>query len=161
MQVGYYVRIEYDTPELNDAPPDPPVRERLTRTIAADQPRVTRYQINWGAQQTATASDGSAMAAEAEAGASTAAMAEAHAMAGGDDAMMDEVAMAAQGAASTPPPAMGALGAVERLMAEGAIAGADGKAAAQIGTDYLGGAEGMRLDANVPPMPMQPIAGMP
>ena len=41
------MRAEYDTPELNESPPDPPIYERLVRNILADKPRVTRYQIDW------------------------------------------------------------------------------------------------------------------
>jgi len=47
IRIGYYVNTEYDTPELNDAPPEQPLYERLVRNILAEKPRVTRYQIDW------------------------------------------------------------------------------------------------------------------
>ena len=47
IRVGYYVSTEYDTPELNEAPPETPQYDRIMRNILADKPRVTRYQIDW------------------------------------------------------------------------------------------------------------------
>jgi len=47
IRVGYYVNSEYDCLELNEAPPEQPMLERIVRNILADQPRVTRYQIDW------------------------------------------------------------------------------------------------------------------
>lgn len=47
IRVGYYVNTEYDSPELNESPPEVPQYERLVRNILADKPRVTRYQIDW------------------------------------------------------------------------------------------------------------------
>jgi len=47
IRVGYYVNTEYDTPELNEMPPEAPLYDRLIRNILADKPRVTRYQIDW------------------------------------------------------------------------------------------------------------------
>ena len=38
---------QYDSPELNDMPPEQPAYDRLVRNILADKPRVTRYQIDW------------------------------------------------------------------------------------------------------------------
>ena len=49
IRVGYYVSNEYDTPELNEEPPEHPIYERLVRNILSDKPRVTRYQIDWAA----------------------------------------------------------------------------------------------------------------
>ncbi len=46
-RVGYYVNNEYDDPELKDNPPAEPQFNKLVRTIAADQPRVTKFKINW------------------------------------------------------------------------------------------------------------------
>ena len=46
-EAGYYVNNEYDAPELNESPPEPPLHDRLVRTILAEKPRVTRYQIDW------------------------------------------------------------------------------------------------------------------
>ena len=47
IRVGYYVNNEYDTPELNEEPPQQPLYDRLVRNILADKPRVTRYNISW------------------------------------------------------------------------------------------------------------------
>merc|ERR1711998_323775 len=47
IRVGYYVNSEYDSPELNESPPENPIYERIQRNILADKPRVTRYQIDW------------------------------------------------------------------------------------------------------------------
>jgi histone chaperone ASF1 len=43
LRVGYYVNIEYDTPELNENPPPRPEISRLTRHILAEKPRVTKF----------------------------------------------------------------------------------------------------------------------
>ena len=47
IRIGYYVNSEYDCLELNEAPPEYPIYERIVRNILADKPRVTRYQIDW------------------------------------------------------------------------------------------------------------------
>ncbi len=47
LRVGYYVNIEYDTPEMNENPPTRPDIARLTRHILAEKPRVTKFQIDW------------------------------------------------------------------------------------------------------------------
>jgi len=47
LRVGYYVNVEYDSPELNDQPPSTPIIERLHRHILAEKPRVTKFQIDW------------------------------------------------------------------------------------------------------------------
>ena len=47
LRVGYYVNIEYDTPEMNENPPPRPDIPRLTRHILAEKPRVTKFQIDW------------------------------------------------------------------------------------------------------------------
>ena len=47
VRVGYYVNNEYDDPELKDNPPSETQFNKLVRTIAADQPRVTKFKINW------------------------------------------------------------------------------------------------------------------
>ena len=47
VRIGYYVNNEYDDPELKDNPPTEPNFNKLVRTIAADQPRVTKFKINW------------------------------------------------------------------------------------------------------------------
>ena len=47
LRVGYYVNVEYDTPEMNEQPPAQPVIERLQRHVLAEKPRVTKFQIDW------------------------------------------------------------------------------------------------------------------
>lgn len=47
VRVGYYVNNEYEDQELKDNPPSEPQFNKLVRTIAADQPRVTKFKINW------------------------------------------------------------------------------------------------------------------
>ena len=47
IRIGYYVNIEYDSPELQEMPPVVPIYERMVRNIVAAEPRVTRYQIDW------------------------------------------------------------------------------------------------------------------
>ena len=47
LRCGYYVNVEYDTPELNENPPQQPVIESLTRSILAEKPRVTKFHIDW------------------------------------------------------------------------------------------------------------------
>ena len=47
LRVGYYVNVEYDSPELNENPPAQPIIERLHRHILAEKPRVTKFQIDW------------------------------------------------------------------------------------------------------------------
>lgn len=43
VRVGYYVSNEYPTPELNENPPPKPIIDQITRTIAANDPRVTKF----------------------------------------------------------------------------------------------------------------------
>lgn len=43
VRVGYYVSNEYPTEELNENPPSNPVVKDITRTIAAHDPRVTKF----------------------------------------------------------------------------------------------------------------------
>lgn len=47
VRVGYYVNNEYDCEELRLNPPEATLPERITRTILADKPRVTRFPIKW------------------------------------------------------------------------------------------------------------------
>lgn len=63
VRIGYYVNNEYDNPELRDNPPAEPKFDRLVRTIAQNQPRVTKFKINWDSS--------AAVAAAAAAAAST------------------------------------------------------------------------------------------
>jgi hypothetical protein len=141
VQVGYYVRIDYDTPELNEAAsagnaPNPPLLDRLVRTIDTSAPRVTRYQIDWGASPTQGAPQ------EAAAPEVAGSMMETD----GSASMAD-----AEQPALTPPPA--AMSQMGKMMMEGEMA------ADNVGTDYLDGlAAAPRLDGSVPPMP---IVGLP
>ena len=54
VRIGYYVNTEYDTEELRsleeDKRPDPPLLDKLQRTVLADKPRVTRFNITWEAE---------------------------------------------------------------------------------------------------------------
>ena len=47
LRVGYYVNVEYDSPEMNENPPATPAIEHLHRHILAEKPRVTKFQIDW------------------------------------------------------------------------------------------------------------------
>ena len=47
LRVGYYVNVEYDSPELIETPPAKADISRLTRHILAEKPRVTKFQIDW------------------------------------------------------------------------------------------------------------------
>lgn len=47
VRVGYYVTNEYDDAELRENPPVEPQFDKLVRTIAAHEPRVTKFKINW------------------------------------------------------------------------------------------------------------------
>ncbi len=53
VRVGYYVNNEYEDPELRDNPPIEPIFDKLVRTIATDQPRVTKFKINWDSENSA------------------------------------------------------------------------------------------------------------
>jgi len=48
IRIGYYVNNDYgDNKVLNESPPEKPSLPDMWRHILADQPRVTRIQINW------------------------------------------------------------------------------------------------------------------
>ena len=47
VRVGYYVNNQYEDPEMRENPPAEPLFDKLIRTIASDQPRVTKFKINW------------------------------------------------------------------------------------------------------------------
>jgi histone chaperone ASF1 len=47
IRVGYFVNNEYEDPALRETPPEPPQPAQLTRTILAEEPRVTRYTNRW------------------------------------------------------------------------------------------------------------------
>jgi histone chaperone ASF1 len=60
VRVGYYVNNEYEDPELKDNPPIEPMFDKLVRTIATDQPRVTKFKINWESEAAAAANGAAA-----------------------------------------------------------------------------------------------------
>lgn len=47
VRVGYYVTNEYEDMELRENPPSEPQFDKLVRAIAANEPRVTKFKINW------------------------------------------------------------------------------------------------------------------
>jgi len=47
LRCGYYVNVEYETPEMNENPPQTPNIDCLTRNILAEKPRVTKFHIDW------------------------------------------------------------------------------------------------------------------
>lgn len=47
IRIGYYVNNEYETPEMNENPPEEVAIARVVRNILADSPRVTRFDIKW------------------------------------------------------------------------------------------------------------------
>ena len=47
VRVGYYVTNEYSDMEMRENPPAEPQFDKLVRTIAANEPRVTKFKINW------------------------------------------------------------------------------------------------------------------
>lgn len=57
VRVGYYVNNEYEDQELKDEPPLEPQFNKLVRTIATDQPRVTKFKINWDSANSNTATN--------------------------------------------------------------------------------------------------------
>lgn len=54
IRVGYYVNIDYTEGELREAPPSPPLWDKLQRNILATNPRVTKFKINWDGAEGAT-----------------------------------------------------------------------------------------------------------
>ena len=47
VRVGYYVNNEYTDAALLEAPPDPPLLDKLERNVLADHPRVTTFAIEF------------------------------------------------------------------------------------------------------------------
>ena len=47
IQIGYYVNNEYSEEYDPENPPNPVEINKLYRNILADQPRVTRFPIDW------------------------------------------------------------------------------------------------------------------
>jgi len=49
IRVGYFVHNDYEKEELRENPPETPdLTQTIARSIMADEPRVTRFKINWG-----------------------------------------------------------------------------------------------------------------
>lgn len=55
VRVGYYVTNEYEDMEMRENPPTEPQFNKLIRTIAANEPRVTKFKINWESSAAAAA----------------------------------------------------------------------------------------------------------
>lgn len=53
VRVGYYVNNEYMDPSMNEEPPAKPEFDKIRRSILADKPRVTRFQIKWDSEESA------------------------------------------------------------------------------------------------------------
>lgn len=53
VRVGYYVNNEYTDPSMNEEPPAKPDFDKIRRSILADKPRVTRFQIKWDSEESA------------------------------------------------------------------------------------------------------------
>ena len=47
-RVGYYLCNLYEDPVLLENPPEKPIMEKLVRCKLVQEPRVTRFQIDWG-----------------------------------------------------------------------------------------------------------------
>jgi histone chaperone ASF1 len=47
VRVGYFVHNDYEDPELKENPPEVPDFAKIQRSIMAEEPRVTRFRINW------------------------------------------------------------------------------------------------------------------
>eukprot|EP00884_Botryococcus_braunii_P003702 jgi/Botrbrau1/13332/Bobra.0334s0008.1 len=47
VRIGYYVNNDYVEEELRENPPEDALIDKLQRTILADKPRVTKFQIEW------------------------------------------------------------------------------------------------------------------
>jgi histone chaperone ASF1 len=58
VRVGYYVTNEYEDPEMREVPPTEPQFDKLIRTIASNEPRVTKFKINWDPKPTTTTTIG-------------------------------------------------------------------------------------------------------
>lgn len=47
VRIGYYVRVDYQDPQLQENPPETPIADKLFRHVLSDKPKVTRYAIPW------------------------------------------------------------------------------------------------------------------
>jgi hypothetical protein len=61
VQIGYYVDNEYSEPYDNENLPNPVDIHKLYRNILADQPRVTRFAIDWSGNQSISQTDDATM----------------------------------------------------------------------------------------------------
>ena len=75
VSVGYFVRCEYESEELREKEKEnpsstPDMSQPITRNILAEEPRVTRFRINWGDRPTgaSTAVEDGGEAVQTEAG---------------------------------------------------------------------------------------------
>ena len=57
VQIGYYVNNEYSEPYDNENLPNPVDIHKLYRNILADEPRVTRFAIDWSGNQSIPLTD--------------------------------------------------------------------------------------------------------
>ena len=49
IRVGYFVHNDYESEEARETPPEvPDMTQTINRSIMAEEPRVTRFRINWG-----------------------------------------------------------------------------------------------------------------
>jgi hypothetical protein len=46
-RVGYYVNNVYDNEEMNFNPPETIQIDHIVRSVLADKPRITKFNINW------------------------------------------------------------------------------------------------------------------
>jgi len=66
IRVGYFVHSDYESEELRESPPEvPDMTQKITRSIMAEEPRVTRFRINWGDGDAPTAGEGEVEGGEA------------------------------------------------------------------------------------------------
>ena len=50
LRCGYYVSVNYESPEMMEDPPETVKVDRLQRTIISDKPRIFKIPIDWGVQ---------------------------------------------------------------------------------------------------------------
>ncbi|GMR37020.1 hypothetical protein PMAYCL1PPCAC_07215 [Pristionchus mayeri] len=51
LNLGWYVKVEYNDPELVENPPSSPILNKLNRRVLTDDLRVTTYPIKWDENQ--------------------------------------------------------------------------------------------------------------
>lgn len=62
IRIGWYVHNLYTEQELQDNPPDEPQIDKMHRVILTDDPRVTRFNIDWDNQPQERPADGMLLA---------------------------------------------------------------------------------------------------